>query len=151
MFLQYVETPLGVMEIRATQTAVTRISARTSEEAERPGPYTQAAAKQLTEYFAGLRRAFDLPIAPEGTAFQKKVWAALHRVPYGEALTYGELGAQVGCRGAQAIGQAVGRNPLLIVVPCHRVLASGGKKGGFSAGLWRKEILLKLEKIPFSS
>jgi methylated-DNA-[protein]-cysteine S-methyltransferase len=86
-------------------------------------------AEQLREYFAGTRRDFDLSLAAEGTEFRRRVWDALRTIPYGETRTYGDVARQVGCRAARAIGQANRHNPLPIVVPCHRVLASGGIGG----------------------
>ncbi|MEA4965139.1 MAG: methylated-DNA--[protein]-cysteine S-methyltransferase [Oscillospiraceae bacterium] len=149
VYFQYLDTPLGTLRIGASETAVTELSFQPVGGEATPNEVTQEAALQLGAYFVGARRAFDLPLAPAGTAFQHRVWEALRQVPFGEAVTYGELAARVSCGSAQAVGQAVGRNPLLIVVPCHRVLAAGGREGGFSAGLWRKENLLKLENIPF--
>lgn len=105
--------------------------------------------KQFTEYFAGKRRPFNLPIDVEkldGTAFQKKAWSALLKIPYGETISYKKQAENIGHPNAQrAVGQANGKNPLPIIIPCHRVVASDGRLGGFSSGLWRKEFLLKLE------
>lgn len=86
-------------------------------------------AEQLREYFAGTRRDFDLPLAPEGTEFQRRVWGALCEIPYGQTRTYGEVADAIDCRAARAIGQANRRNALPIVIPCHRVLASNGIGG----------------------
>lgn len=106
-----------------------------------------AAARQLTEYFAGGRTAFDLPLAPAGTDFQRRVWAALRAIPYGETCSYGELAERIGSPGAaRAVGLANGRNPIGIVVPCHRVVGSTGKLVGFGAGVERKLVLLDLER-----
>lgn len=105
------------------------------------------AEEQLTEYFQGNRRAFDLPLAPAGTPFQLAVWAALRAIPYGETRTYGEVAAAVGRpRAARAVGGACHANPLLIVTPCHRVVGSGGALTGFACGLTVKERLLALER-----
>jgi methylated-DNA-[protein]-cysteine S-methyltransferase len=90
-----------------------------------------AVATQLREYFAGTRRDFDLPLAPEGTEFRRRVWTALRSIPYGQTRTYGDVADQVECRAARAIGQANRNNPIPIVIPCHRVTASGGI-GGYS-------------------
>jgi methylated-DNA-[protein]-cysteine S-methyltransferase len=95
-------------------------------------------ARELAEYFAGARREFSLPLAPGGTEFQRAVWAALCRVPFGETRSYGQLAAQLGKpHASRAVGQANARNPLPIVVPCHRVLASGGGLGGYM-GDWEE-------------
>ena len=105
-----------------------------------------AAAGQLAEYFAGERTSFDLELAPSGTPFQLRVWQELRRVPYGSTVTYGELARRLGLpRAARAVGAANGQNPLSIVVPCHRVVGSGGSLVGYSGGLGRKRALLELE------
>ncbi|GAB3268661.1 methylated-DNA--[protein]-cysteine S-methyltransferase [Kineococcus gypseus] len=104
-------------------------------------------AEQLSEYFAGGRTAFDLPLAPRGPAFDQRVWAALREVPFGAVVTYGELARAVGGPGhAQAVGAANGRNPLSILVPCHRVVGADGTLTGYAGGLWRKRFLLSLEE-----
>lgn len=105
-----------------------------------------AAVAQLDEYFAGKRRSFDLPLAPTGTAFQKAVWRALLRIPYGRTTSYGALADQLGKPTAsRAVGAANGRNPLPIVVPCHRVIGSSGRLTGYAGGLEAKRTLLELE------
>lgn len=104
------------------------------------------AAEQLAEYFAGTRHALDVPQAPLGTPFQRQVWAALARIPYGETRTYAEVADQIGRPTAvRAVGAAIGRNPLCVVVPCHRVLGTGGSLTGYAGGLERKRLLLDLE------
>ena len=102
--------------------------------------------RQLTEYFAGTRRDFDLPLLPQGTEFQRKVWQELRTIPYGGTLSYGELARQIGSPGAsRAVGLANGRNPISIIVPCHRVVGANGKLTGYGGGLPRKAALLELE------
>lgn len=109
------------------------------------GPVAQT-VEQLHEYFAGRRREFDLPLAVEGTEFQQTVWRALQEIPYGETISYGELARRVGNpKASRAAGSANGKNRIPIVIPCHRVIAAGGKLGGFGGGLSVKEALLKLE------
>lgn len=101
----------------------------------------------LDQYFAGQKPSHaHLAPAPRGTAFQKRVWAALAEIPYGKRVTYGDLAVKLGCKSAQAIGAAVGKNPLTIMIPCHRVLGAGGKLVGYAGGLDRKQALLKLEE-----
>jgi methylated-DNA-[protein]-cysteine S-methyltransferase len=101
---------------------------------------------QLMEYFCGARRNFELPLDPEGTPFQLRVWRALCTIPYGETLSYGELARRLGLvGGARAVGLANGANPLPIVVPCHRVIGSDGTLTGFGGGLHIKRSLLALE------
>ncbi len=104
------------------------------------------AVRQLREYFDGTRRAFDLPLAPHGTPFQQKVWRALARIPYGRTLAYGALARRIGQPGAaRAVGMANNRNPLPIIVPCHRVIGADGSLTGYGGGLERKRWLLALE------
>ena len=106
--------------------------------------------RQLEEYFAGSRQNFDLPLDPSGTDFQRRVWRALMDIPYGTAISYRELARRADClRGYQAVGQANGRNPLPILIPCHRVIGADGTLGGYSGGLDRKRFLLDLEGVPY--
>jgi methylated-DNA-[protein]-cysteine S-methyltransferase len=106
-----------------------------------------AAAGQLAEYFAGQRTEFDLPVAMAGTAFQARVWAALREIPYGETVTYGELARRIGSVSAsRAVGLANGKNPVSVIVPCHRVVGSDGSLTGYGGGLDRKRFLLALEQ-----
>ena len=109
-------------------------------------PLLRRAAEQLAEYFAGRRNAFDLPLAPSGTAFQLRVWEQLRLIPYGTTISYGELARRVGNPAAsRAVGLANGRNPLAIVVPCHRVIGANGALTGFGGGMDAKRTLLELE------
>lgn len=102
--------------------------------------------EQLGEYFAGGRREFDLPLAPEGSAFQQRVWSALREIPYGETEAYGALAERIGHPGsARAVGAANGQNPIAIVVPCHRVIGANGTLTGYAGGIERKRLLLDLE------
>lgn len=105
------------------------------------------ATRQLREYFAGERTTFDLPLNPAGTEFQHQVWAALREIPYGETRTYGQLAAALGKpHASRAVGMANGRNPISIVVPCHRVVGASGKLTGFAGGVERKDYLLTFER-----
>ncbi len=109
-------------------------------------PLLRRAVMQLKEYFSGGRKKFALPLALDGTAFQKKVWKALAQVPPGRTLSYRDLAGKCGnARAARAVGGAVGANPACVVVPCHRVIAADGSLGGFSGGLARKRTLLAHE------
>ena len=111
-------------------------------------PLLQEAEEQLNEYFAGVRREFDLPLAAKGTPFQQAVWAQLHKIPYGEVRTYGQLAAALGKpKARRAVGSACHRNPLCIVVPCHRVIGADGSLTGYAEGLEIKEYLLELERF----
>ena len=105
-----------------------------------------AAEKQLGEYFRGKRRDFELELDPTGTMFQKQVWAQLAKIPYGETRSYSDLARDVGNPSAtRAVGSANGRNPICIIVPCHRVVRASGDIGGYAGGLERKKFLLDLE------
>lgn len=107
----------------------------------------ETACQQLTEYFNGQRKRFDLKLAPRGTAFQKQVWKALIDIPYGRTVSYGELAEKIGNPKAfRAVGAANGRNPISIVIPCHRVIGRNGSLTGFGGGLSVKKFLLDLEK-----
>lgn len=111
-------------------------------------PLSREADRQLTEYAAGERLRFDLPLLPAGTPFQQRVWALLRQIPWGKVCTYGQLAAEMGMPGAsRAVGNAVGANPIPILIPCHRVLAAGGRLGGFRLGVEMKRELLRLEGI----
>ena len=102
---------------------------------------------QLDEYFRGERKTFDLPLAPKGTDFQKKVWNALQEIPYGETRTYGEIAAAVGNpKAARAVGMANNKNPIGIIIPCHRVVGADGKLVGYAGGMDKKEWLLQIER-----
>jgi methylated-DNA-[protein]-cysteine S-methyltransferase len=112
-------------------------------------PVLGAAAEQLAEYFAGERSEFDLPLAPRGDDFQQKVWALLREIPYGQTRSYGQLARALGdVNLSQAVGWANGRNPLSIIVPCHRVIGADGSLVGYAGGLDRKRFLLTLEEPP---
>ncbi len=109
-------------------------------------PLLQEAARQLEEYFAGRRQNFDLPLAPQGTPFQQKVWAALHRIPYGHTAAYNDIAQTIGSPNAcRAVGMANHRNPIPVIIPCHRVIGTGGKLTGYAGGLDKKQLLLELE------
>jgi methylated-DNA-[protein]-cysteine S-methyltransferase len=104
-------------------------------------------ARQIEDFFAGVRREFDLPLAPEGSEFQKRVWAELVTIPFGETISYGELARRVGRPGAaRAVGRANATNPIALIVPCHRVIGSNGKLTGYAGGIDLKEKLLAWER-----
>ncbi|MDF1667694.1 MAG: methylated-DNA--[protein]-cysteine S-methyltransferase [Planctomycetota bacterium] len=115
-------------------------------EEDRDHPILNKAAEQIDEYFAGTRRAFDLAIRPFGTAFQDSVWKRLAEIPYGETRSYGELAKDLGdVKKARAVGMANGRNPISIILPCHRVIGANGSLTGYGGGLDAKSQLLDLE------
>lgn len=117
-------------------------------EVDESDPLLQQAADQLLEYFAGKRKTFDLPLALEGTTFQQAVWAGLLKIEFGQTLSYGELAERIHAPSAvRAVGAAVGRNPVSIIVPCHRVLGHDGDLTGYAGGLDRKTSLLEMEGV----
>lgn len=152
------DSPLGVLVLESDGRALVRI--RLPEEEWRPDPREDrrpdpdpgrgplaAAVRQLDAYFAGELREFDLPLAPRGTDFQRRVWRELPRIPHGATVTYAELARSVGRPTAwRAVGAANGRNPLPIVLPCHRVVGSDGRLTGYAGGLDAKRFLLDLER-----
>ena len=102
--------------------------------------------QQLERYFSGVTKVFDLPLHPEGTEFQRRVWNELLKIPYGETITYMELAVRLGdAKAIRAVGTANGRNPIAVIIPCHRVIGAGNKLTGYAGGIWRKKLLLELE------
>ena len=151
MSIIYVESPVGRLALEAdgdTLTGVSWTSATGHAKDEKATPVLREARRQLDQYFKGKLRRFDLPLAARGTPFQHSVWKMMSAIPFGETATYGGMARALGS-GPRAVGMACGRNPLPIIVPCHRVLASGGKEGGFSGGqgLPTKRELLALEGV----
>lgn len=146
MYCSYLQTPIGILRLVSSGSAITEISICDTAGESCSDALTEKTSCELSEYFAGTRKSFDLPLAPQGTEFQKTVWNALQSIPYGSTVTYGEIAEQISKFAAsRAVGGAAGKNPILILQPCHRVLASNGI-GGFSAGIEKKRLLLALEK-----
>ncbi len=149
-------TPVGELRLVGDDDALVAILWQDDDPARVPLPATvdapghpvlANAERQLTEYFAGKRRAFDLPLRFGGTDFQRAVWMALLTIPFGETSSYGAIARALGRPGAaRAVGAANGRNPLSIVAPCHRVIGAGGALTGFAGGLAAKQALLELER-----
>jgi methylated-DNA-[protein]-cysteine S-methyltransferase len=143
-----IDTPLGELLLAGDGRAIGAVlmdGAPAATWRRDPAAFRDAAG-QLRAYFAGELRDFDLPLAPEGTDFQRRVWAALREIPYGETITYTELAAAVGRpRAVRAAGAANGRNPIAVVIPCHRVIGATGALTGYGGGLARKRLLLDLE------
>ena len=144
----FYDSPIGPMTLVQEGEALARLDFDVPSQPEEATPLLLEACRQLREYFAGERKAFALPLAPAGTAFQKKVWAALRDIPWGETRSYGDIARAIGkptaCR---AVGMANGRNPLPIFIPCHRVIGTNGSITGYSGGLEKKRFLLRLEGI----
>lgn len=146
-YSSWFESPIGFIEIIQSGEALSGIFFREEQNSEQTmSPLLKEATKQLNEYFKKQRRIFDLPLQPEGTSFQRKVWEELKKIPYGKTKSYKELALSLGDpKKVRAVGMANGKNPLSIVLPCHRVLGSNGRLTGYAGGLWRKEWLLKHE------
>jgi methylated-DNA-[protein]-cysteine S-methyltransferase len=148
-----IDSPIGLLTLAGTGRVLTNL--RMVDQTYEPNraawtPDERAfpeAVEQLGEYFAGRRTVFDLELSMAGTEFQRRVWQALTTIPYGQTRSYGEIAEQIGAPGAaRAVGLANGRNPIAIVVPCHRVIGAGGGLTGYGGGLDRKRSLLELEK-----
>ena len=113
-------------------------------------PLLDLAVTQIQEYIAGTRKVFDLPLNPEGTAFERSVWEALQSIPYGETRTYGRIASQIGNpKASRAVGRAIGRNPLSIIIPCHRVVGQNRSLTGYAGGIDMKRALLRIEGLSF--
>lgn len=142
-------SPIGDLTLIATNDALTeiRFGASVGEETIESTPVLRKAAEELNAYFAGTLQGFTIPLAPKGTAFQQAVWQALCAIPYGQTASYGEIAARIGNpKAARAVGMANNRNPLPIVIPCHRVIGKSGSMVGYGGGLPVKERLLTLEQ-----
>lgn len=152
MNIFFYETLIGTIGIAEDNGKITHVNISQTkwpnDAVEKETPILKEAAKQLNEYFAGTRKVFTLPLAPKGTPFQLKVWAALQTIPYGETATYKEIAIKAGSPfGCRAVGMANNKNPIGIVVPCHRVIGTNGKLVGYAGGLEVKAKLLNLEAV----
>jgi methylated-DNA-[protein]-cysteine S-methyltransferase len=149
-----IESPLGPLLLAGDDAGLQQIVFASEGKRAQPKPDWQQDASrfsqvitQLEKYFAGQLETFDLPLAPQGTPFQQKVWSELCIIPYGETISYGELASRIGNpKASRAVGLANGSNPIPIIIPCHRVIGSNGKLTGYGGGLDIKEKLLALEK-----
>ena len=162
--MRYMNTPMGTLLLDADDIGITRVefavdslplegkvafAKQMTDEVESPNfSLLEEAERQLREYFAGVRKSFDLPLSQHGTPFQMAVWDSLQTIPYGETRSYGDIARQIGKPGAaRAVGMANNRNPICIIVPCHRVIGADGSLTGYGGGLDKKEALLKLEGV----
>jgi methylated-DNA-[protein]-cysteine S-methyltransferase len=157
-----IDSPVGRLRLAATEEGLCLVAfgngagqLKRRELADRPdcsavegtNPHLRRGIEELEAYFAGGLRDFAVPLALRGTPFQMKVWRALRTIPFGQTLSYGELARRIGQPNAQrAVGQAVGVNPVAIIIPCHRVISAAGQLHGFGGGLWRKGFLLEHER-----
>ncbi len=146
MYVSTLDTPIGKISVCASESAVTFIGFRDEEEDLPPNALSAMASKQLEEYFCGERLTFDFPVGQPGTEFQQKVWSELMQVEAGKPISYTTLAKRMDNLPAiRAIASANGRNNLMIVVPCHRIIGSNGDLVGYAGGLWRKQWLLEHE------
>ena len=147
-YVSYLEFPIGIVEIISDGENLVSVNF-VDEKAKEPikgNKITITARKQLGEYFKGKRKIFDLPFSLKGTEFQKKVWNALLKIPFGSVVTYSDIANMIGNpNGVRAVGSANSKNPISIIVPCHRVIGKNGKLTGYAGGLDRKEWLIEHE------
>ena len=148
-FARYYHSPLGELCLLSDGESLTGLYFDRNDENVRleDVPVLIDAERQLAEYFGGWRQTFDLPLRPRGTEFQQSVWRALLEIPFGQTQSYSAVARRLGQEKAvRAVGLANGRNPISILIPCHRVIGSNGSLTGYGGGLWRKQFLLKHEK-----
>lgn len=165
-FIDYLETPIGYLLIQASNVGIKKVifvdelfinglsinglSINGQEHTIKQNEWTNACKLQLSEYFTGTRESFNLPLDQEGTLFQKEVWSNLSTIPFGKSTSYGEIAKQIqNPKAVRAVGAANGKNPISIIVPCHRVIGNNGKLTGYAGGLKRKAWLLNHENIHF--
>ena len=151
-FVEYLDSKFGILAVCADQDGVTSIGfVRDKSHATNRCLFTQQAVEQLDEYFSGNRTQFDLTLNAQGTAFQHQVWQELSKIQYGQTCSYADIARSINnAKAVRAVGAANGRNPLTIVVPCHRVIGSNGTLTGYAWGTSIKAGLLELEQVPYS-
>ncbi len=150
MYYQYLNSPIGFIKITADNDAICEVIFVEKKDDDAPNVLTQDAVNQLMEYFTGKRTIFELPLAPAGTPFQQTVWKALCSIPYGKTASYGDIAKLIGNpKASRAVGMANNRNPISIVIPCHRVIGANGKLVGYGGGIEKKKYLLNLEKAVY--
>ena len=149
MYTDYIDSPLGVVEFKASDKGITQtIFSGEQKSAIKTNEFTDKCKQQLLEYFAGSRTDFELALDPQGTEFQKSVWNCLCKIPFGEVVTYLDIAKMINKpKGSQAVGGANGRNPISLIVPCHRVIGSSGALTGYAGGIERKLWLLNHEGV----
>tara|TARA_Y100001935_G_C17311764_1_gene517142 strand:+ start:2489 stop:3025 length:537 start_codon:yes stop_codon:yes gene_type:complete len=146
VYQSYLETPIGFLRILSNGDGITEIKFMDTDGPEDPDAHTESARTQLREYFEGNRASFQLTLIPNGTEFEERVWNVLQELPFGITTNYGSIAKQLGdVNASQAVGSANGKNPIAIVIPCHRVIGRDGNMTGYAGGIERKEWLLKHE------
>ena len=154
MYFSHFDSPVGPLLLAADESGLRQLAFPCEKTKKTPpsdwqenGAFFGETSRQLTAYFAGQLRTFDLPLAPQGTPFQLQVWQTLPEIPYGQTLSYGALAQKIGNpKASRAVGAANGQNPLPILIPCHRVIGANGRLTGFAGGLETKKALLSLEQ-----
>lgn len=147
MYRVYMDSKVGLLEIIADEQAILQIAFCDEKQEDHPNELCLSCVAQLEEYFQGKRETFTLPLEPKGTPFQRKVWQALCEIPYGETRSYQDIAISVGSPAAcRAVGLSNNRNPIVILIPCHRVIGKNGRMVGYGGGLDKKEVLLTLEQ-----
>mgnify|MGYP003385167618 FL=1 len=157
MYQQSLMTPLGELAVRASESGITQVQFLVATDIERSGnkehgnAITALGIEQLSEYFAGERQIFALPLAPQGTEFQYKIWTALQTIEFGVSCSYGDIAKHIHQpTAARAVGMANSKNPIAIVIPCHRVIGKNGTLTGYAGGLDKKSWLLQHEQAVFT-
>ena len=153
-YIKSIKTPIGIITIKEKNNKIIELQLNSNlvqpikeNEQIKETPLLIEAEKQLTEYFNKTRTKFDLPLAPQGTDFMKRVWKELIKIPYGETRTYKQIAQKIGNeKASRAVGMANNKNPIPIIIPCHRVIGANNKLVGYALGLDKKEFLLDLEK-----
>ena len=153
-YIKSIKTPIGIITIKEKNNKIIELQLNSNlvqpikeNEKIKETPLLIEAEKQLTEYFNKTRTKFDLPLAPQGTDFMKRVWKELIKIPYGETRTYKQIAQKIGNeKASRAVGMANNKNPIPIIIPCHRVIGANNKLVGYALGLDKKEFLLDLEK-----
>jgi len=150
MNIHHYPSPVGILEIKTDSKAITEVSWLKNDPVTRltsTNPIIKETCIQLDEYFAGKRQTFDLPLLPKGTDFQQTVWKQLQEIPYGKTVSYSQVAKAINRpKACRAVGSANGKNPITLIIPCHRVIASNGGIGGYASGIEIKKQLLELER-----
>ena len=149
LYTDYIDSPLGMLEFKASDKGITHVIFCGSDtSAVKTNDITEHCKQQMLEYFDGQRKTFEVPLDPQGTAFQQLVWRCLSQIPFGKTVTYGDIAKMVNKpKGSQAVGGANGRNSISIIVPCHRVIGANGSLTGYASGIERKLWLLNHEGV----
>lgn len=147
IFTGYFDSPVGVAKAQCNDSHLLSLKFVDKSDIQNPNSIIELCFNQLNEYFKGVRQEFTIPLNPIGTQFQTSVWNELSKIPYGEIKSYKDIAIAIGNpHGARAVGGANNKNPISIIIPCHRVIGKSGKLIGYGGGLWRKELLLQFEK-----